>query len=93
MAWLLTLDFGVRRPHAQGMSDSGSAPASVTESSMALSPETGAAMPGTPVVLTCQKCSTPMVLTQNSPGERGFDNRVFDCLKCGHSEVLVVKEL
>jgi len=35
--------------------------ASVTESSITLPPETGVAMPGTPELLKCSKCSTPMV--------------------------------
>jgi DNA-directed RNA polymerase subunit M/transcription elongation factor TFIIS len=50
-------------------------------------------IPGLLMRPACPKCSTPMVLTQTSPDERGFENRVFDCPKCGYSQDWVFKEL
>jgi hypothetical protein len=50
-------------------------------------------IPGITLRPACPKCSTPMVLTQINPDERGFDNRHFDCPKCGQSEAWVVKGL
>jgi predicted Zn-ribbon and HTH transcriptional regulator len=39
----------------------------------------------------CPKCTTPMYLARIAPDEPGFDRRFFECPRCQHVEITVVK--
>ena len=38
----------------------------------------------------CPKCKMRMVTASVSPGPEGFERRIFDCRKCGHSEANMI---
>jgi hypothetical protein len=38
----------------------------------------------------CPKCSVRMITAGISPGPEGFEQRSFECLKCGHAESKMV---
>jgi hypothetical protein len=38
----------------------------------------------------CPKCKMRMITANISAGPEGFEHRIFDCVRCGHTEEKVV---
>jgi hypothetical protein len=38
----------------------------------------------------CPKCQASMILARIMPGRMNFDARIFECVKCGHVEKVLV---